>query len=192
MEGTGDRILSEDEKKSLNELLGMMWNSDMNRLVPNVDYTIGWAKGCKQLFLRMNELVHQIPTVARMEDLLLFPDYAIGSKLSESTAEVMMLENALMEAVYETGPGKILFDFLVMDGSVTTREGFVDYMYNTWFGRSNNKGMLSCGFRHIFAGEERDDTFSGLHDCTQFHLLDGHADMEYIAYRPAPTSLVRV
>lgn len=180
-----------------------LWNLDVNRFKPVVDYTLsvqGKAGYVPQgshtvrdhasspLFSRVNEEKFRTTnTFSRLIKLLDNYERSTGVAEQVSTDEVSE-NNLFLDAVLETEVMKRAQRYLVSKGkSNSDRVQFKTQLYNIWFRlyhRDRNGGVDSCGFEHVFVGETKHTTeLIGFHNWVQFYLQEKSRNLDYKGYK---------
>ena len=162
---------------SLADAVQELWNLDVNRLKPHVDYDINVQEGKKPfwkedkaedpLFSYVDERqAMKRPTYHAFAALL--DNYTPNTGEAEHVSSVERREiDMFLSAVLQTAPMQYCHKYLLANCKEVdipeSRAEFQELLYKIWFemyrreGRSND----SSGFEHVFVGEIKDGKISG-------------------------------
>eukprot|EP00529_Nitzschia_sp_RCC80_P023058 CAMPEP_0113489350 /NCGR_PEP_ID=MMETSP0014_2-20120614/26483_1 /TAXON_ID=2857 /ORGANISM="Nitzschia sp." /LENGTH=476 /DNA_ID=CAMNT_0000383083 /DNA_START=104 /DNA_END=1534 /DNA_ORIENTATION=+ /assembly_acc=CAM_ASM_000159 len=183
---------------SLGDAVQELWNLDVNRLKPHVDYDINVQEGKKPfwkedkaedpLFSYVDERqAMNRPTYKSFVALL--DNYEPNTGEAEHVSSVERREiDKFLSAVLQTAPMQYCHQYLVANCKEMdipeSRSEFQELLYKIWFelyrreGRSND----SSGFEHVFVGEIKDGKISGMHNWVQIYLEEKKGNFDYKGY----------
>jgi poly(U)-specific endoribonuclease len=181
----------------LSDAIQQIWNLDMNRLKPNVDYTLNVQEGKKPywkddkaeepLFSHVDRNALQRPTYKRFMALL--DNYKAETGAAENVSSGERQEAwDFLKAIMETAPMQFCHKYLVSKGANEVPKdpsGFMKLLYKIWFelyNRTRGGGADSSGFEHVFVGEVKNDSISGFHNWLQFYLEEQKGALDYRGY----------
>ena len=182
---------------SLSAAIQQIWDLDMNRLKPNVDYTLNVQEGKKPyvkddkaedpLFSQVDKSALQRPTYKRFMALL--DNYKAENRAAENASSQERQEALdFLKAIMETAPMQFCHKYLLSKGAEGVpqdQSAFIKLLYNIWFelySRSRGGQADSSGFEHVFVGEVKDDEISGFHNWLQFYLEEQKGALDYRGY----------
>lgn len=182
---------------SLSDAIQQMWNLDLNRLRPNVDYKLNVQEGKKPsmkedtaddpLFTSVDMSALKRPTYALFIALLDNYKASTGTSDSISNSERQEIWNFL-KAIMQSAPMQFCHKYLLAKGADDVPEDsseFIQLLYKIWFevyNRQRGGEKDSSGFEHVFVGEVKDDTVSGFHNWLQFYLEEKKGAIDYRGY----------
>lgn len=186
-----------DLNVTLSEAIQQMWDLDLNRLRPGVDYKLNVQEGKKPswkedkaddpLFAFVDSNALKRPTYAIFVSLLDNYNAAVGAK--ESFAQKEQQESwTFLKAIMQSAPMQFCHKYLLskgVDGVTRDSNDFMKLLYKIWFEHYNRQrgGPLdSSGFEHVFVGEVKGDSISGLHNWIQFYLEEKKGALDYRGY----------
>ncbi|KAL3928527.1 MAG: hypothetical protein SGARI_005008 [Bacillariaceae sp.] len=154
-----------------------MWKMDVNRLNPNVDYSIDVQDGKKPywkedsapdpLFSSVDTKIFRDRNTYKYFVALL--DNYTGQTGSEE--QVTSLEKREMDlflkAIMQTAPMQYCHKYLMKHGDniPSSQSSFQQLLYKIWFEMyRRERSRDSSGFEHVFVGEIKDDKVSGMHN----------------------------
>lgn len=180
----------------LSEVLTKLWDLDVNRCKPDVDYKLDlqgyvtttnmagkdWAS--RSLFSKVNEAkVFSIPTYKAFVNLL--DNYESDMDKPEVVTAEEEEENwNFLGLLMETEVMKEVHRFLVsLNKAPSDVHHFKKNLYNIWFQMykrlQEDRSINSCGFEHVFVGETRGRVVSGFHNWIQFYLQEKRGNVDY-------------
>ena len=180
---------------NLSDAVQEMWNLDVNRLTPNVDYTIDVQDGKKPywkedsaedpLFSSVGRDALQRPTYRAFVALL--DNYESKTGQTEKVTHRERQEiDAFLKAILQTGPMQYCHQYLrAKKGNdiPSSLEGFQKLLHKIWFELyRRQRSSDSSGFEHVFVGEVKDGKVSGMHNWIQFYLQEKKGDLDYRGY----------
>lgn len=168
---------------SLSDAIQQMWNLDLNRLRPNVDYKLNVQEGKKPslkedmaddpLFTYVDLNALKRPTYALF--IALLDNYKAATGHSEDVCDNEHKEMwNFLKAIMQSAPMQFCHKYLLAKGAEDVPEDpsdFMKLMYKIWFelyNRERGGGKDSSGFEHVFVGEVKNDSVSGFHNWVQF------------------------
>ncbi|MCO5605199.1 hypothetical protein L7F22_059379 [Adiantum nelumboides] len=187
----------QEELHSLAAACHRLWELDLNRLTPGLDYEINCGDGKKvynkedmaenSLFRKVNRDVFRRPTYARFYALL--DNYtAKQGEREHVTAEERQEELAFLEEISRSAPIKYLHEYLAAKRVVSrSREEFKQQLHSLWFGlygRGGSQGSSSA-FEHVFVGEFKSgygEEVSGFHNWIKFYVEEAAGRIDYQGY----------
>ncbi|MCO5593917.1 hypothetical protein L7F22_047936 [Adiantum nelumboides] len=187
----------QEELHSLAAACRRLWELDLNRLTPGLDYEINCGDGKKvynkedmaenSLFRKVNRDVFRRPTYARFYALL--DNYtAKQGEREHVTAEERQEELAFLEEISRSAPIKYLHEYLAAKRVVSrSREEFKQQLHSLWFGlygRGGSQGSSSA-FEHVFVGELKSgygEEVSGFHNWIKFYVEEAAGRIDYQGY----------
>ncbi|GJM86308.1 hypothetical protein PR202_ga02157 [Eleusine coracana subsp. coracana] len=188
-----------EELNNLSKACSRLWELDLNRLIPGMDYTIECGEGKKvyhrgdkaseNLICWLEDDVLRRPTYSRFCALL--DNYNPHQGYKESvTQQDKYEEAAFIEEISRSAPIKYLHRYLVMKG-VTSQEyeDFKKMLTSLWFDLCGRGGCSSSSsaFEHVFVGEikgqrQGENEVSGFHNWIQFYLEESNGNVDYQGY----------
>lgn len=160
-----------------------LWELDIHRLVPDVDYVLNLQQGKKAyeardcaklpLFTFVDEKALQRPTYASFVALL--DNYAAHTGVSEVVTPEERAENAkFLALVMDTQVMQYVHQYLLLTRKTkaNNREQFIAELDELWFGLYSRKARNdSSGFEHVFVGEIKDGSeIVGFHNWIQIYM----------------------
>ncbi|XP_055509212.1 uridylate-specific endoribonuclease B [Leucoraja erinacea] len=183
-----------ESRAELSGIAQTLWDNDVNRLQPGIDYKISLQVGQRKthvkttfpLFLFVNEDVFKKKTFSAFISLL--DNYEADRGQPEViTPEEENEIHSFLDALMETRVLQIAHNYLIKKGraKVNTEE-FKWQLYDMWFHLYTREGSdqpNSSGFEHVFVGETRGGrTVIGFHNWIQFYLQEKLGHVDYRGY----------
>uniref|UniRef100_A0A7S3PHP2 EndoU domain-containing protein n=1 Tax=Aplanochytrium stocchinoi TaxID=215587 RepID=A0A7S3PHP2_9STRA len=185
------------EAHSTDDAVKILWKIDTNRLSPGEDYKIdvqgythyhGDADYARRpLFDFVKPEVFERPTYKMFLDLLDNYTREIGKAEKVSFQERQEIQDFLDEII-KTRVMQYVRSYLINKGKCTSDPGaFKTLLYNLWFGMyksTRDGGVDSCGFEHVFVGEEADhkNQITGCHGWIQLYNEEKNGRLDYHGY----------
>lgn len=185
------------EDKGLSKWAEQLWDADVNRLVPDVDYDIdpqgrtrfsydGPDMAKDPFFAEVKASALAKPTFAAFISLLDNYASAVG-EAEEVTAHEIKENWRFLNLCYSTKVMELCYKFLKFRGKTDKTPGeFKEELYDMWFkmyrrSRDMDRGEKdSSGFEHVFVGETRGDKeVIGFHNWIQFYLQEKAGAVDY-------------
>jgi poly(U)-specific endoribonuclease len=184
------------ELKSFSLAAARLWKLDDQRLVPEVDYSLNLQYGTKPyrtgdnadeaLFDAMDLSVLKYPTFKAFSALL--DNYERSTGITERVTRHELQENSnFLKLCAKTAPMKYAHKYLAARHlSPADPNKFLQQLSDLWFklyrrGTHND----SCGFEHVFVGEERDGKIMGMHNWIQLFHEEKSGHLNYHGFIPA-------
>ena len=174
-----------------------LWDLDVNRLKPDVDYVLNVQKGKKPywkedsapdpLFTSVDKDCLERPTYKAFIALLDNYDPECGNAESLTSAERQEI-TSFLNVIMQTAPMQFCHKFCRAqkpDEVPESLSGFKSLLFKIWFefyNRSRGGRPDSSGFEHVFVGEVKDGDVSGFHNWIQFYLEEQHGKIDYRGY----------
>lgn len=185
---------------SINDAVQKLWEIDVNRLKPNVDYKMNVQKGKKPylkgdfasdpLFDYVDRDVFRRPTYKTF--LALCDNYTPEVGKKEVVTRGEMRENwNFLEAIMQSQPMQFCHKFCHQknpDLVPASAKGFKEILYKLWFklykrSRGGSRSTLdSSGFEHVFIGEIKDEKVTGFHNWINFYNEEKKGNVDYRGY----------
>lgn len=182
---------------NLSDAIQQMWKLDVNRLTPNVDYSLNVQSGKKPfwkedaapdpLFHFVDKAALKRPTYSAFMALLDNYKGQVGEVESVTTHEKN--ENrTFLKAIMQTAPMQLCHKYLhaKKPGEIPSdATEFMDLLNKTWFDlyrRSRGGGRDSSGFEHVFVGEVKNGSVTGFHNWIQFYMEEKKGNLDYRGY----------
>jgi len=180
---------------NLSDAIQEMWNLDVNRLTPNVDYTINVQEGKKPywkgdhaadpLFTSVDRAAFKRPAYKTF--IALLDNYKSQTGEAETMSSHERHEiNTFLEVILQTAPMQYAHQYLrAKKGSEipSSQAEFQKLLFKIWFDFYRREGVKdSSGFEHVFVGEVKDGKVSGLHNWIQFYLEEKKGNIDYRGY----------
>jgi poly(U)-specific endoribonuclease len=173
---------------------GKLWDLDVNRLVPDVNYRVNIQHGksawgaedvaYEPFFSDVDHKYFELPTFKWF--ICLLNNYsAVEGTAEVVTSEEKAEEAHFLSAVLETPCGLYLHKYLVAKGKAPAdKASFRTLLHDTWFGLyRREKENDSSGFEHVFTGEISHEAeglkVSGLHNWIQLYLEEKAGRLDY-------------
>ncbi len=182
---------------NLSDAIQQMWNLDLNRLSPNVDYKLNVQEGKKPslkddtaedpLFTYVDTNALKRPTYALFIALLDNYKASTGNVENVCDSEREEIGNFL-KAIMQSAPMQFCHKYLLAKGAEDVPRDpsdFIKLLHKIWFELYNRKRgdeKDSSGFEHVFVGEMKDDSVSGFHNWIQFYLEEKKGALDYRGY----------
>lgn len=183
------------EDKGLNNWCEDLWEADVNRLTPDVDYDLdlqgrtrfsfdGPDMAKDPLFSFVKKEALERPTYKSF--IALLDNYETATGVAEKVTEKEVQENwRFINAVYNTKCMELCYRYLKFKNLISKNsEDFKQDFYDMWFkmyrrSRETRK-YDSSGFEHVFVGETRGDKeVIGFHNWIQFYLQEKAGNVDY-------------
>jgi len=181
----------------LNGAIQEIWNMDVNRLRPDVDYSMN-VQGGKKPFWKEDKAEDPLFSFVD-KDALKRPTYkAFIALLDNYKAETGKTDGlsseerqetwTFLNAIMQTAPMQFCHKYLLAKGAEDVPEDMSEFkklLYKIWFElyyRERSEGRDSSGFEHVFVGEIKDDSISGFHNWLQFYIEEQKGDLDYRGY----------
>jgi len=182
------------ELNSVSRAAKRLWELDVNRLTPGTDYEINLQGGKKPyqtydaadkpLFSYMKkEKFFASPTYKAFYYLL--DNYERSTGQAEVVTQQEKQENwAFLDAIMDTPCMKYLHNYLAAKGLAEKKEhDFKFQLYKMWFYLYRRETRNdSSGFEHVFVGEEKDGSVTGLHNWIQIFIEERRGNIDYKGY----------
>mmetsp|Transcript_61511 Transcript_61511/g.109642 ORF Transcript_61511/g.109642 Transcript_61511/m.109642 type:complete len:420 (-) Transcript_61511:22-1281(-) len=167
-----------------------LWDLDSGRLNFGEHFALnlqaGVAAGSSQdsaadpLFSFIDEGLFEIPTFRALKALL--DNYEADTGVEERASDQEMGEiHAFLDAILATPPMQYAWQYLAAKGKVgRSQAAFKRVLYSLWFDMYGRQGRKdSCGFEHVFCGEEKKGAITGFHNWVKFALEEQAGRMDY-------------
>jgi poly(U)-specific endoribonuclease len=180
---------------SLSDAIQKMWDLDVNRLTPGVDYNMNVQDGKKPywkedsapdpLFSYVDKNALKRPTYRAFMALL--DNYKAETGATENETSAERTENwTFLKSVLQTAPMQFCHKYLLAKNPGEIPEDPVEFrrlLFKIWFelyrrGASRD----SSGFEHVFVGEVKNDSISGFHNWLQFYFEEQKGTLDYRGY----------
>mmetsp|Transcript_11821 Transcript_11821/g.20028 ORF Transcript_11821/g.20028 Transcript_11821/m.20028 type:complete len:480 (-) Transcript_11821:1052-2491(-) len=183
---------------SLEQAVQHMWDLDVNRLKPDVDYVVNvqggkkpWQRGDEApepLFTSVNTLnFRSRPTYRAFVALL--DNYIAETGVAEKVTDVERREvSTFLSAILNTAPMQFCHKYChAQKPNDIPRDiaGFKKLLHRIWFElyrRNRNGRDDSSGFEHVFVGEIKDGKVSGMHNWIQLYMEEQKGALDYKGY----------
>mmetsp|Transcript_128052 Transcript_128052/g.190805 ORF Transcript_128052/g.190805 Transcript_128052/m.190805 type:complete len:468 (+) Transcript_128052:206-1609(+) len=182
---------------SLSDAIQQMWDLDINRLTPNVDYKLDVQGGKKPywkddaardpLFTYVDKQCLRRPTYKAF--MALMDNYKAECGQTETVTSGERSENwTFLKAIMQTAPMQLCHKYLrKKDPSniPADQSAFLKLVYKIWFdlyNRSRGARNDSSGFEHVFVGEVKDGSVTGFHNWIQFYMEEQKGALDYRGY----------
>lgn len=183
------------EDKGLTNFVEQLWDLDVNRLKPSVDYDLdlqgrvrsrndGHDNAVDPLFAYVDPSVFQRPTYKAFVALL--DNYVRATGIPEIvTPQEEKEAQHFIDVVFGTKVMQLAYKFLKDKGKANNDEvKFKHEVYNMWFTlyrrSQETRKYDSSGFEHVFIGETRNDRgVIGFHNWVQFYLQEKRGSVDY-------------
>ena len=180
---------TDEELASLSCACVKLWELDVHRLVPDVDYVLNLQQGKNSydkgdfanqpLFTFVDEQALQRPTFAAFTALL--DNYSAQTGVTEVvTAEERAENTKFLNLCMDTQVMQYVHQYLLATKKTKAveRNQFIAELNELWFGLYSRKATNdSSGFEHVFVGEIKEDTqeIVGFHNWIQIYLEERQA-----------------
>jgi len=182
---------------SIEKAVQQLWDLDLNRATPNVDYKINVQSGKKPyqqgdgarlpLFTQVDRSILHRPTYRAFAALLDNYTAKVGvAEVFTSTEKREM--TVFLDLIMETAPMQYCHRYCVANSKQNVPSSpreFKRLLYKIWFDlykRSRNGRPDSSGFEHVFTGEIKNGEVSGFHNWIQFYLEEKRGNLDYYGY----------
>jgi len=185
---------------SINHVVQQLWDLDVNRLTPDVDYVLNVQKGKKPywkedeapdpLFTRVDKDAKRRPTYNALVCLLehYSQEETVTSKKIVSDPGNCKQVWSFLNAIMQTAPMQFCHKYCHANNPRKVpkdHNGFIRLLHKIWFDRyprSHGGRKDSSGFEHVFVGEIRDNQVSGFHNWVRFYLEEKNGRIDYRGY----------
>jgi len=185
---------------SINHAVQQMWNLDVNRLTPDVDYEMSIQGGKKPywkeddapfpLFTRVDKDAACRPTYSSLIALLehYSDEHSVVSKKIVTDPANCKEVWSFLCAIMQTAPMQFCHKYCHANNPhkvPADHQGFIQLLHKIWFERyprSHGGRKDSSGFEHVFVGEIKDDQVSGFHNWVRFYLEEKRGKVDYRGY----------
>jgi len=190
---------TDEEIDSVPLAIGKMWDLDINRLEPNLDYVLDLQAGKRfheqdrdtaerPLFKYVSRSVFSRPTYSLFYSLL--DNYVAATGVEETASQEEVEENnRFLDVICSTPVMKYAHQYAVAKGWLDELKDPADvyefkrFLYRLWFYFYRREGQNdSSGFEHAFLGEIRDGSVIGLHNWIQILRLERSGELDYTGY----------
>lgn len=184
---------------TLSELFTRLWDLDVNRCKPGLDYDIdiqGYVtstnltrpdRASSKLFCKLDESrVFSRPTYQVFRALL--DNYEADTSKPEVVTPEEEKENwRFLDAIMDTAVMQETHRFLLAQKkSQADVRQFMQQLYDIWFKlyrrTCEDRSVNSSSFEHVFVGETRDQAVTGFHNWIQFYLQEKAGNVDYRGY----------
>lgn len=186
------------EAMSLQDAVQKLWDLDVNRLDPGVDYELNVQRG-KKPYWKEDNAADPLFTSIDKKSVYKRPTYkAFHALLDNYTAETGHAEvvtNAerreiwtFLDAIMETGPMLFCHSYCRAkdpDRVPSSKKEFQRLLHKIWFElyrRERGGRQDSSGFEHVFVGEVKDGDVSGFHNWIQLAIEEESGRLDYRGY----------
>jgi len=181
------------ELEDISKATTKLWNLDVNRLQPGVDYQINLQMGKNPyeegdraecpLFTFVNENVFQRPTFASFCALLDNYERNVGTS-EVVTVEELKEDRTFLEIILRTPVMKYCHRYLVAKNLASqNEEDFIQQLNQLWFSLYGRKcANDSSGFEHVFVGEIKAEKVTGLHNWVRIYQEERANHLNYLGY----------
>ncbi len=182
--------------ESITKAAQHLWDLDVNRLRPEVDYVINVQKGKKPfwkeddatypLFTKVDDNVWKRPSYKSFGDVIGYyhADTGVAEAITSGERQEIW---AFLKAIQQTAPMQFCHKYCHANKPNIVPEdtqGFLDLLYRIWFELySRGHGAKdSSGFEHVFVGEVKDGEVSGFHNWIRFYQEEHKGTLDYRGY----------
>lgn len=180
---------------SIEKAVQHLWDLDVNRLTPNVDYKINVQRGKKPfqrgdgardpLFTSVDKNAFRRPTYRAF--IALLDNYEAECGVAEKVTSTERREmTTFLNAVMETAPMQFCHRYCVANSEQkipTSTSEFKKLLYKIWFELYRRSGCKdSSGFEHVFTGEIKNGEVTGFHNWIKFYLEEKNGNLDYFGY----------
>jgi poly(U)-specific endoribonuclease len=182
---------------SIEQAVQHLWDLDVNRATPNVDYVLNVQSGKKPyqkhdgasdpLFTRVDESLFRRPTYSAFCALL--DNYIAETGTAENVTDTERQEIwTFLNAIMQTAPMQFCHKYCRAnkpDNVPADTEGFLKLLHSTWFElyhRGRGGHADSSGFEHVFVGEVKNDKVSGFHNWIAVYMEEKKGALDYKGY----------
>ncbi|KAA8491805.1 Poly(U)-specific endoribonuclease-C [Porphyridium purpureum] len=191
---------TDEELGSVSLAVAKLWELDVNRLAPGLDYVLDLQTGKKfydqdvdtaehPLFKYFSSAVFRTrPTYSLFYHLL--DNYESATGVEENATDEEKKETwTFINTICTTPVMKYVFQYLSATDLIGEEEGkndmeaFKRWLYRTWFYFYRRDGANdSSAFEHAFLGELRDDKVIGMHNWMQIMVEEKRGNLNYTGY----------
>mmetsp|Transcript_31378 Transcript_31378/g.46280 ORF Transcript_31378/g.46280 Transcript_31378/m.46280 type:complete len:467 (+) Transcript_31378:134-1534(+) len=180
---------------SLSDAVQQIWDLDVNRLTPNVDYEVNVQGGKKPywkgdeaddpLFTFVDKGALRRPSYRTFMALL--DNYEAECGTAEKVTSTERKENIdFLNAIMQTAPMQFCHKYLQKKGKASgDPTEFKKLLHKIWFDlykRTRGGPRDSSGFEHVFIGEVKDGKISGFHNWIQLYMEEQKGALDYRGY----------
>ena len=171
-------IPTKEELDDISLAASKLWDLDINRAKPDVDYVLDLQEGKSTwdnidnpspLFSFVDEKLFEKPTYNSFRSLL--DNYHSRTGQSESFNDDQKKEmTTFLNHCGNTAVFQYLHQYLLLNNKTKckTMQDFLKEMHSLWFDLySRHSRNDSSGFEHVFVGEIKDNEVTGLHNWVQ-------------------------
>ncbi|CAH0551335.1 unnamed protein product [Brassicogethes aeneus] len=134
--------------------------------------------------LTINSKAYNIPSIAKL--MPLYNNYILETNVNEVyTAQEKNEENDLLDVILQTPVMQYTRNFLIKKGTLgKDPKEFKTLLKQIWFNMYSRGGgkIGSSGFEHIFLGELKNNSLSGLHNWLYFNEEESMNRANYLGY----------
>jgi len=182
-----------DLNVSLSDAVQQMWDLDVNRLTPGVDYSID-VQGGKKPYWKEDAAEDPLFEMVSRDALsrhtyrafvALLDNYSAVTGKSEHMSSHNKREIiTFLDAILETAPMQFCHKYLVSKHKASpSKSAFRDTLFDVWFKLyTKDRPNDSSGFEHVFVGEIRHGKVSGLHNWIAYYLQEKAGHIDYRGY----------
>lgn len=193
----GELSPTDAELKDLSAACSRLWRLDDNRLHFGKDLEIDLQqraayeatadRASEPLFKRVDPSTFERPTYGALRALLNNFEADVGSE-EVATKEEMQEIQAFLAAVIDTQPMKYCHQYLTKLGRVgPSQQAFRALLNGLWFDLYGRGGRMdSCGFEHVFCGEQKNGAVIGFHNWVKFMTEEAAGRVDYRGFTFAP------
>lgn len=181
---------SEASFNELSRLFTTLWGSDTNGVNITVNYQ-GRTNSSNKADMAQQPLFRELPKRIRDKRtyktfFVLLDNYnhRVGQSEDRLQAEKNE-ENEFLDAILSTTVMAKTHDFLKRKGLVSSaKAGFKNKLREMWFNTyTRSKGVQdTSGFEHVFVGELKHGSVTGLHSWLQFYNEERHNRLNYMGW----------
>lgn len=170
-----------------------LWDLDKHRLTPGMDYQLNLQRGTKPyrrgdfamepLFTYVKEEIFEKNTFKLF--LTLLNNYERETGIVEQVTQEEKRETwEFLSAIVETAPMLYTQKWLSKKGLFSgNNSDFKRILFDLWFGLYRRESHRdSCGFEHVFVGEEREGKIIGCHNWIQMYNEERAGNFNYHGY----------
>jgi len=182
-----------EELANLSDACKKLWQLDVNRLVPGVDYVINLQEGKRvydkgdfaddPLFTFVDERVFSKPTFRAFVALL--DNYVAETGVTEVVSDAERRENSeFIRSIMATPLMQYCHNYLVAVGKAPSDvSAFSRLLSELWFGLYKRETANdSSGFEHVFLGEIKDGAVTGMHNWVHIYLEEKKKNFNYLGF----------
>lgn len=172
---------------SLERAASLLWHLDTNRLKPGAEYELDiqaeaapdvYRVQPRRLFRAWRDDVWTRPTFARFRALLAKHD---SRDVPVYTSDEDL---AFILAIADTPLMRFVRSWLLRTGRLHARTltDFVPHLFAVWFRPNVGNNRNSTGFQHVFCGDLKKNTLSGLHNFVRVFLEEQEGHLSYMGF----------